>query len=266
MERRELLERITKLEVKIEKKKKTLEKNYSKLSEETIKRLPYLLSLKWYEFQKEVREMGLSKIIEVEEEIEIDNYRRARSDLETFENTLVKYKNQLREKEEFDDKEKVEVIWNFLLSYKEEMRKYIIENAALFRKLYEKREEEYLKVKDQYEAHYNYKNNYLARLKWEEKYYKDIHTLTKQLSSCGYRLDEERLEKILQQDIESKYKNITAKVEKKCGEIVDASHLSIGHDGSLNGYIIGTKDKAYVETIYAGGYNIQCLHYRVIVR
>lgn len=262
MERKELLERISKLEVKIEKKKKTLEKNYSKLSEETIKRLPYLLSLKWYDFSKECNNLN----IDHEEKWSLDDYRRNREDLETFENTLVKYKNQLREKEEFDDKAKVEVIWNFLLAYKEEVRKYIIENAALFRELYEKREEEWLKVKDQYEARYADRSKYLARLEWEEKYYKDIHTLTKQLSSCGYRLDEERLEKILQQDIESKYKNITAKVEKKCGEIVDASHLSIGHDGSLNGYIIGTKDKAYVETIYAGGYNIQCLHYRVIVR
>lgn len=57
---------------------------------------------------------------------------------------------------------------------------------------------------------------------------------------------------------------------KRCSEIVgiitDASGLRTGNNGSINGFVLGEKGKAYVETIYAGGYNIQVLHYRVLVK
>lgn len=49
------------------------------------------------------------------------------------------------------------------------------------------------------------------------------------------------------------------------GKITDAKGLTIGMNGELNGLVIGDKDSATVTTILAGGYNIQCLHYRVLV-
>ena len=62
-----------------------------------------------------------------------------------------------------------------------------------------------------------------------------------------------------------KYDNIIAKVEKFCGNVTDASGLYMGHDGTINGIIVGDKGKAKVETIVAGGWNIQIAHYRVLV-
>ena len=50
------------------------------------------------------------------------------------------------------------------------------------------------------------------------------------------------------------------------GPITDASNLREGDNGSINGCVIGEAGKAWVETITAGGYNIQCLHYRVLVQ
>lgn len=76
-----------------------------------------------------------------------------------------------------------------------------------------------------------------------------------------YRIDE-----ILEKDAKSRIAKLIAKVEKKAGKIVDARDLYFGSDGTLNGIVVGEKETVRVETILAGGYNIQCLHYRVLVK
>ena len=74
------------------------------------------------------------------------------------------------------------------------------------------------------------------------------------------------LDKILDKEVEAKKADLIARVEKKGGKIIDGQFLRIGVDGNLNGYIICENGRVDVETIYAGGYNIQCLHYRVLVK
>lgn len=57
---------------------------------------------------------------------------------------------------------------------------------------------------------------------------------------------------------------------KKCGEIVSWKKLFVtcGNQGFavLNGLVEGTKGNAKIESIYAGGNNIQKLHIRVLVK
>lgn len=69
--------------------------------------------------------------------------------------------------------------------------------------------------------------------------------------------------KILILDLYYRVKNIT-------GEVTDWTHIfaEIGTHGFtvLNGTVIGKEGRAKVESIYAGGYNIQRLHVRVLVR
>lgn len=54
------------------------------------------------------------------------------------------------------------------------------------------------------------------------------------------------------------------------GEITswDDVRLTVGTNGYpvLNGYVVGKEGRAVVESIYAGGYNIQRLHVRVLVK
>ena len=60
--------------------------------------------------------------------------------------------------------------------------------------------------------------------------------------------------------------NLYSTTENYVGKIVDMVNISFGANGSLNGIVIGeTGKKAKVETIIAGGYNVQCLHCRVLV-
>lgn len=80
------------------------------------------------------------------------------------------------------------------------------------------------------------------------------------------KFDSEKLDKILAQDKLAKYYDLCNRISDIVGEITDASNLSIGHQhGEINGIVVGTKGKAKVETIGAGGYNIQCFHFRVLV-
>ena len=81
-----------------------------------------------------------------------------------------------------------------------------------------------------------------------------------------FEKNENFFKEIMAKEGAMKKAQLIARVEKKAGKIVDASHLNIGVDGGINGVVKGELKSVYVETIYAGGYNIQQLHYRVLVK
>ena len=69
----------------------------------------------------------------------------------------------------------------------------------------------------------------------------------------------------LRDEANRKYDFIIERVNAICGKITDASGLSVGAKGDLNGNIIGERGVAHVQTIGAGGYNIQCFHFRTLI-
>lgn len=76
---------------------------------------------------------------------------------------------------------------------------------------------------------------------------------------------EAMLDKDLKYEAERKYDDIIERTNAIVGEITDASRLQINEKGNLDGFILGTKGTAKVETIGAGGYNIQCFHFRTLI-
>ncbi len=76
----------------------------------------------------------------------------------------------------------------------------------------------------------------------------------------------EFLEKSLDDEVKRKRRNLIARVKKVTGTIIDASGLYIAGNFEINGVVIGENGKARVTTISAGGWNVQCLHFRVLVK
>lgn len=71
--------------------------------------------------------------------------------------------------------------------------------------------------------------------------------------------------KVIAEDKKQKMIDFVRRIEEIAGAIEDVSYLSISPQGELDGLVIGKKGKAKVNTISAGGWNIQCFHYRVLV-
>ena len=69
----------------------------------------------------------------------------------------------------------------------------------------------------------------------------------------------------LKKDAEAKYDDIVERANAIVGTITDATGLSVGAKGELNGIVIGDRGRARIETIGAGGYNIQCFHFRTLI-
>lgn len=80
-----------------------------------------------------------------------------------------------------------------------------------------------------------------------------------------YGWSEREMNELLDKDIIAKRDNLVARTEAKIGKITYAAGLMIGYTGELEGVIVGETGKARIETIGAGGYNIQCYHYRMLI-
>jgi hypothetical protein len=73
------------------------------------------------------------------------------------------------------------------------------------------------------------------------------------------------VEDVIEKDMAIKKAKLLSKIAGKVGNIVELN-LRCGADGTPNGKVTGDAGVAYISTIIAGGHNIQCLHYRVLVK
>lgn len=166
-----------------------------------------------------------------------------------------------------------EAINNFLEDWKQKAKDYYIKQANKYHEL----REEHKRIDEEIE---NKDISYIERNRLsieEHKRFKEVvNTCINSLATDLYKLrinengnhiDEIKLEVIIEREKQAKKRDLYERINKVVGKIKDATMLTIGERyGEINGIIIGESGKAEIETISAGGYNIQCYHYRVLIK
>ena len=127
-------------------------------------------------------------------------------------------------------------------------------------------------------SYYEYINMYPSRpvdkmLKEERLDYSSVQKRKKDfagsvvLKMCEFHSASEReawLDKYLEAEKRDMILDLVTRLREHVGTITDASGLHMGYAG-VEGLIIGDKGKARLQSVEAGGYNIQCWHVRVLI-
>lgn len=196
----------------------------------------------------------------------------AARDLENEQKALDEYKAMLITETEKANSRNIPAIIEFLNTWKVNVTKF-----------YEDRLAKYPEARAQYYSDIKFWNDirYFEKRKMEKENPEQYRELKRRADAIeaqyknsfgmlapyliGYTFDWEKFNKELNAEADRKYDFIIERTNAITGTITDASHLSVGDAGDLNGYIIGERGTAKVQTIGAGGYNIQCFHFRTLI-
>ena len=204
-------------------------------------------------------------------------------DLESAKKSLDDYRQQLVVATEKENSRNIPAILEFLEQWKQRVKefynksleKYLVERAEYTAYEHEyvqwsnyeswkmrkenpeevdRRHKEYKQRRREFNSKWNFIEAYVER-----KFNEETHKYD------AFILNNEKLQKDLDKDADAKYDFIIERTNALIGTITDASGLYVGMKGDLNGYIIGERGTVKVETIGAGGYNIQCYHFRTLI-
>jgi len=190
-------------------------------------------------------------------------------DIEQAHTALADYEAKLQAEIEKAGSRDVQVIIDFLEEWKLKSRKFYDYSVPAYVKA---RAEYYAEDK----AYCDWWNNGGRRASAEERKARRValDKAKKQFTSewawiMPYvnrnKLDTAKLDKDLKREAERKYDFIIERTNAIVGQITDASNLYISDNGELNGFITGTKSTAKVQTVGAGGWNIQRYHFRTLI-
>lgn len=282
MEITELQNRIEKTKNVIQKILKKIEKYKNRGEDDFKKEYQWLLDVhngNWDEVKKTHWD---SYIQACNAELE-----RSERDLQDNQLKLQKYENQIAILDKRNSTQKIKILVDFLNYWKERMHDFIVDNLEVLKEYYKVNAEacdlhNNTPYEDKKKPEYTQKMNELK--KREQLLKNEIHPLTQSSvkvefthnplkptwdtedDTRTYSINEPVLDKLLEKEKEAKYWEMVNKVTGIVGNIEDASHLDIGPKGDIEGLIKGDKGVAELWTIGAGGYNIQCYHFRSFVR
>lgn len=183
---------------------------------------------------------------------------------------LENYKEMLKTEEEKANSRNVTALVEFLEQWKERSIEFFLDAR-----------ERYLAAYGEYRAEckvrndYKYSSDWYAltkeeKLEWEKKdrafrkAFQEEWSYITQFDSSS-RSWEDNMKRSIEIEKNRKYDDIIERTNQIVGQITDASGLYIGNKQDLNGYILGTRGRAEVRTIGAGGHSIQRFHFRTLV-
>lgn len=194
-------------------------------------------------------------------------------DLEAAREALKKYEAELATATEKANSRNVKAILDFLEAWKAHVVKYYLERFDTFLAERRIRWDENAKYCEfvntgwyklpaetrREERDKAWKAEGEARKKFERKWNFIMRYVD------GDEFNRELLDKDLQKEADAKYDDIIERANFICGTITDASGLYVGQKGDIDGFVVGDRGRAYIQTIGAGGYNIQCFHFRTLI-
>lgn len=270
-------ERITKAQEQITKKQNLIQKMQERINKNTVKleKLGFTTPIESaWKIDRYHPNYDKAFDLAYSNENAQESINNATKELPELEAKLQKYEAELQTIIEKESSRNVEVILTFLEGWKERMKEHFSKSLTHWIRT----KKEYLKANHEYcefhnncgwkhheqleELHFIMKEANEAHMMWSFLNPYIIRNRTSE--GTTYELDMEKVQKDLDQEANAKYDFIIERTNRIVGQITDASNLHI-NAGNMNGYIIGTKGTAKVETIGAGGYNIQCFHFRTLI-
>ena len=255
-----LKERIEKAELKVSKKQNTITKKQTSIEKKSTTLLNKF-GITYNETNRlhcdDLEAMGLNREeaweaywLQCDIDTLIDDINRLTKEIPEIQKTIEKYKGQLAgeiEKESIFIKEVPELMKELEVQLVAEWDRWDIERRERLLKVYRE-------------------VGYKVFMKGTpEKYFYDAHTYADyqfmSLTDEEIHNDNVKLARAEVLDLYRRVKDIT-------GEVTDWSGIGLEQGNIfpiLTGLVIGKEGKAFVETILAGGYNIQRLHIRTLV-
>lgn len=206
-------------------------------------------------------------------------------DLGEARNTLKNYQLELNKLTNYENEEKIKVIWDFLMKWRQDSYNWYLKNCERYFNL----KKEYKQAKEDWKSKQEKDSKgripYYLESQFDEDYYSYIDSLTKEITKIkftyvykdeyhfeydyvpeAYEVDTSVLNKKLDDEVRAKYTNLVQEITHITGKILDASRLSIGGKGDINGIVLGENGKAKVLTFEAGlEWIVQRPHYRTKV-
>ena len=206
-----------------------------------------------------------------------DDLRWTLKDLAAAREALAKYEAQLTAETEKASSRNVTAILEFLEDWKRKVMEYYTDKFARYLVAYEEycakirehadwfnhggwRQENAKEIDEEYRK---YRKAFSKR--WGEMERYELREFNPETQQYDRVFNRDKLAKELEQEANAKYDDIIERTNAICGKITDARGLWVGNKGDLDGIIVGERGTAKVQTIGAGGYNIQCFHFRTLV-
>ena len=289
----QLEERIAKANEKLEKKNALIKKMTIRIEKNIKKIMTFGFSeneanniskMEFFDLRHTYTNRNLNELTEIHNIVFTiqsaqESIRNAEKEIQKTELKLTDYTAQLDKILAIEKSRTIKPILDFLEVWKKRVKDYYLESFTAYVQAMNHAKSEYQKYNDWYyhekgmneseEIQKEKKQSVIdarkavERFQFLERYIayevQDNSTLSVPV------VNHQKLDQHLQIEAENKYDNIVNRAVEITGKILDATDLSIGSTGEFNGIIVGENGKAKIETIGAGGYNIQCFHFRTLI-